>query len=301
MAKLDKGAASEDVSRLKVLVAERNKTLTELYCVSRLHEFLNITNENTLPSDIQKFLDANDIQKGHRFDPNTLPKFTQIEPCMEKKTAKSKSSTPVDSTKKDKDSLKYERDDRKIDAREKGPIREAKFKHLKDAKLKDTIVQESPSKADGIEIELENISNDADQSRMAGKRTRKEEPVEPSESRDSSMAHENGTSSPSEVARQGHIKRQKTSSTDTDQQRNPPVSKRRQTCSLITELASKPMETKQLYLQDNINAKESIFMIMKDRVPSKIPQAVPLSELKYNAHTLPPVSYTHLDVYKRQG
>lgn len=60
------------------LLDSRNKKLIELYCVSRLSELLNIKDENDFRSELNSFLNKNDIRKSRKFQPTTLPHQNHI-------------------------------------------------------------------------------------------------------------------------------------------------------------------------------------------------------------------------------
>ncbi|CUS21799.1 LAQU0S04e01046g1_1 [Lachancea quebecensis] len=287
MVKLDRTAAAEEVSTLEGMIAERNKILAELYCVSRLHDFLSITDEQALQSQIDIFLEANDIRKGHHFDSNTLPKFTQVEFSPDKRASKSKSSTPVDSARKEREHTKHERDERSFD-REKESGKDFRAKISQDVRANGGAVQSSPSKADGIELELEKLPNGTGRTQISSnKRPREDERIQSNDSqvfmKEEHAPATPGTPQPPHTA----PKRQRLDRSSIKSKKAPTKLPKKRLSSLLKELQAKPRSTKELFHQDNINAKESVFLIMNDKVPSKIPHAVPLSELKYNAQTLP--------------
>lgn len=58
----------------------------------------------------------------------------------------------------------------------------------------------------------------------------------------------------------------------------------------LMEEKEKMIERTDGYLQNNINAKDYMYLLMKDNIPSKVPHAVPLAELRYMAQTLPLVN-----------
>lgn len=72
----NKHTKDNDISKNE-LIRQRQKKLEQLYCVLRLTDFLDINNEDTLNNEINDFLNKNDIEKGLKFQSNTLPTSKQ--------------------------------------------------------------------------------------------------------------------------------------------------------------------------------------------------------------------------------
>ncbi|CEP60675.1 Eaf1p LALA0_S01e16402g [Lachancea lanzarotensis] len=282
MTKFDKKHTTEDGARLDQLISERSKLITELYCLSRIQDFVQITNEKALTTQINEFLDVHDIRKGYRFDRNTLPKFSQIDPPSEKKLLKSRSSTPVENFKRDKEQAKYDKEDQKKAAEEqKKASREAREKTDRDQLSKD---DHSPHKLNEEEAEDVEKASVATEDR---KRLREDNIPQATEYQqpDNTVQEPGATETVHEV--QSGTKRQKISSSLRGRTVEHKESEIKRTNHLIREFMHKQPQNKTLFHEGNINAKESVYLIMNDTIPSLIPQAVPLSELKFNSQTLP--------------
>ncbi|SCU85743.1 LAME_0D02586g1_1 [Lachancea meyersii CBS 8951] len=291
MTKFDKKNATDDGTKLEQLIAERNRLIMELYCVSRIQDFLHITNEQELATEIREFLDVHDIRKGYRFDQNKLPRFSQIEPPSDKKPVKSKSSTPVDNSKRDKDSAKPDKEDHKTTSeKDKDATRDLKGKTVRDTQSRGKILQQTPKKEDRITVELEELDvSEATNDNVTSSRKRSREQETPQAIELSRELPEAQQLTPTTKEQEifNNSKRQQTSSFLRDRDREPRSVNVKRTNHLIRELRQKGPQIKNLFHKGNINAKESVYLIMKDTVPSMIPHAVPLSELKFNSQTLP--------------
>lgn len=266
----------DDVSKsspLESLLEDRNHILTELYCVSRLHEFLQVTDDALLEKQIHQFLEANDIKRGSPFDTNTLPKFTQVDPPFDKKNARSKSSTPVDNPKKEKELIRSEKEEGKTG-------KESKEQSNDDSKsgeknTDDDILTSKGNEAHGTVtvINPDNGTTTNDRKRTLHEATDQEDPK--------SNKNSNYLNVPPP------LKRQRIDN-NVDRVRATPVDvKSQQKDYLLRKLTKESVEKATLFNEANIDAKESVYLVMNDKIPSKIPQAVPLAELKYVSQTLP--------------
>ncbi|SCU85299.1 LAFA_0D14928g1_1 [Lachancea sp. 'fantastica'] len=282
MTKFDRKSTTDDGVGLDQLIAERSRLITELYCLSRIQDFLQITNEKELTTQINEFLDIHDIRKGYRFDRNTLPKFSQVDPPLERKLLKSRSSTPVESSKRDKEQVKHEKEDhKKAFEDQKKASREIKeiAGHEEPSINNHLPLRASDETAEGIE--------EASIVTAGGKRAREDDTTEASEPQ--RPANNVQESSQAVTVHEGHgdAKRQKTSSSARGRSTEHRVSEVKRINPLIREIMHNQPEKKALFHEQNINSKESVYLIMNDTIPSLIPQAVSLSELKFNSQTLP--------------
>ncbi|SCU79768.1 LADA_0B03048g1_1 [Lachancea dasiensis] len=295
MAKPDRYASPDDGSKLNQLIGERNRLITELYCVSRIQDFLHITDEQLLASQINEFLDLHDIRKGYRFDSNSLPRFTQSDPPSEKKPAKSKSSTPVDNTKRDREYGRHDKDDnRRAPEGDKESAKDGRGILVRDVRSKSYTSPHSQKKEDGVGSEMSNVNQSGThgethetygQSDM--KRLREDE-ITPRMIEEQCRVPESQLVSPSSTPSVPYnvAKRQKLSILSAERKENRRKPSRR-TNYLIRQLRHEPDEGQKLFDQNNLNARESVYLVMKENIPSIIPQATPLSELKFNSQTLP--------------
>lgn len=239
MSKIRQESTEQRKLQLHNLLKQRKHKLTQLYCVSRLHEFLTITDDKDLTDQIEEFLDLNDIQKGCVFDPSSLPKFKQIEPPVERKSSRSKSSTPVDSVKRERETLKEEKKTHIEDKKETSSAASASES-----------TEEPPAKRQKLESkDLLKVPE------IRGPPRVKPLPLN---------TYLNATPTPVKVSQ-------------------------KHTNYMLKEIKNSDThnETEMLFHKDNINARDSVYLLMNDNIPSKIPQAVPLAELKYVSQTLP--------------
>ncbi|SCU93166.1 LAMI_0E13454g1_1 [Lachancea mirantina] len=273
-------AKDDKENLLENLVAERARKLTELYCLSRLQDFLTITNNDALEAQIKNFLDNNNIQKGLRFNPQTVPEFNQAEAPADKKTSRSKSGTPVDkdNVKKDKEASRPETETGKgFNTNTSNSM-----SSLSDVSTVDPH-KENDSLVETTTVGEESLKSDDRQGPS-------ETPKRPYEQGDQSRGVNGASASlnaenipPQEI--HNNLKRQKIMKTDYRQVSAVGQNSRKR--RVVDQLLTKTQKNSDLYDPSNINSKGSVYLVMNNNIPLKLPQAIPLAELKYVAQTLP--------------
>ena len=78
------------------LLEDRRNLLIQLYCISQITELKNAENHDRISKEIERFLEEHDYNKGRSIDVKHLPKFKPREPPVDKKLARSKSSSPAE-------------------------------------------------------------------------------------------------------------------------------------------------------------------------------------------------------------
>lgn len=76
------------------LLDERRSMLVQLYCISNINELKNSENHERIGKEIEHFTEHYDFAKGTPIDLKDLPKLKPKEPFVEKRLARSKSSSP---------------------------------------------------------------------------------------------------------------------------------------------------------------------------------------------------------------
>lgn len=227
----EEGAATQ----VEELVKLRNEKLVELYCVSRMSELLDITDEESLKHDIESFLTVNDIKKGIKFQPGTLPKNKPLENGKKtasdnKKSTKEKTSTTLPSNGGGIQEIS-------VPSNSKRPMPNFYDYGEKRAKVES-------ERALPISSMPRNMT----------------QPVQ-------SMYYMDLNIQPAEPTPVQHRNKYQN--------------------RLISEVTKKSVEAGDFFHEHNINSKESVYLLTKDIIPSKVAQALPLAELKYMVQTLP--------------
>ncbi|CAI4038218.1 hypothetical protein SMKI_04G5590 [Saccharomyces mikatae IFO 1815] len=273
------------LTRIDDLIEERDRKLIELYCVSRLSQLLELTDESKLRREIDGFLKKTDIRRGIRFDDTLLPKFLQT------------AMTPT-AKKKSKDTSLMKVPNQASTDSKMGHESLGNTEKMSGKSESHFIPNNNNPITDNIMDSLRPVEKARN---MWNKRT-----FEPT------MGNE----------RQQHEKRQKTQSQSLESSNNseisslpmsprPPVPSalahytyyenieyppadptkvepaERFKDPLIKNIMGKEVQTSDHYNQNNLDVSETVFLLMNDYIPSKIPQALPLAELKYMSQTLP--------------
>ncbi|QID83676.1 chromatin modification- protein VID21 [Saccharomyces pastorianus] len=267
------------------LIEERDRKLTELYCVSRLNQLLELTDESRLRKEIDGFLKKNDIRRGTRFDDALLPKFLQL--AVTSKTKKKSKEASL------------------INISNQTPTDSKIGTELQDSAEKIAANPENhyvPNRNNSIR---ENIMDSLTPVDKTGDRWNKrpiESPIGSEEQRpekrqkthSQSLESSNGSEMaslpisprppvPSALSHYAYYENieyppaDPTTIEPTEKFKDP----------LIKTIMGKKVETSDHFNEHNIDASETVFLLMNDYMPSKIPQALPLAELKYMSQTLP--------------
>ncbi|CAI4058985.1 hypothetical protein SKDZ_04G5580 [Saccharomyces kudriavzevii ZP591] len=267
------------------LVEERDRKLIELYCVSRLNQLLELTDENKLQREIDDFLKKNDIRRGTRFDDSLLPKFLKM--AMTSKTAKKSKEVSLVSI-SNQTPTDYKVGNELLDGAEKISI-----------KAENHFI---PSRNNSIRENMMNSLRPVEKARDTWNKRPFEPTVENEEQRfekrqkTQSQSLESSSNSemaslpisprppvPSALAHYAYYENVEYPQADPTKVAPAEIFKD----SLIKNIVGKEVETSDHYNENNIDASETVFLLMNDYIPSKIPQALPLAELKYMSQTLP--------------
>lgn len=343
------------------LLTIRNRKLIELYCVSRLNELLHIKDENKFNSELNLFLNKNDINGNKRFQINTLLNQNQISLPNQ-----SPISSPFNSNILPKGSLKNIRKKsisttniqtlKNNNNNDNNLINSTRNNRSKSVAVLTTSIMPN-YKAKSVSPDNKNIKIPLNTINIGEIRTI---------SNDSNLTNNksfstivtpsniNNTSSnnPSNLELQTGTKRKGDSVTPNIDDHNQPIRKKNKVHfedvsytyknigptistdainttpinskktplirttfyidpnmklpkttpvssneNIKTPLLKDLIEEKEQviertdgYLRNNINAKDYMYLLMKDNIPSKVAQTVPLAELRYMAQTLPLVN-----------
>ncbi|QLL33172.1 hypothetical protein HG536_0E00830 [Torulaspora globosa] len=275
----DSGSGSK--THVEDLVKTRNRKLVELYCMSRLSELLTIRDEKALKAEMDSFLRQNDIKKGLRFRSDTLPRqlwqagspMGTDQPGSVVGSAK-KAPRNVDAAKKVKNeqprsSTADSYMAQKVKSELKRPLTESAAGELPpEKKLKinrDTRPNTLESGTKSHSSSVPNLISSADEFGKARSASIYASPIPSVPNRP--IYYPDIDITPAEPTPLGGTKKCRN--------------------YLVDEVSRKSIEPMDYFKENNINSKESVYLLMKEIVPSEIPQALPLAELKYMVQTLP--------------
>ncbi|KAG0663639.1 chromatin modification- protein VID21 [Monosporozyma unispora] len=344
------------------LLDSRNKKLIELYCVSRLSELLNIKDENDFRSELNSFLNKNDIRKNRRFQATTLPHQNHINILRQRQ------SSPLFTTTSLKGSLRNARrrsistssiqtmnnnnnhnhinknvrsksivtsttpsivtSRAKSTSPDKNIVANLNTKKLPDSKrvgdssfnnagIRPIVQKQTTNSTPNLRNNSESIDNVNFKIMNAGKRnagTMINGGIKPKndESISNENENDNDNNEPAHKKNKVHFEdvsynydRMKAAAMKEpplirtayyiDPNMKPPqttpvTSNNNLKTPLIKDLTlekEQRIEQTDGYVSDNINTKDLVYLLMKENVPSKVAQAIPLAELRYMAQTLP--------------
>ncbi|CCE64377.1 hypothetical protein TPHA_0H01710 [Tetrapisispora phaffii CBS 4417] len=308
---------------LNKLLRQRTNNLIELYCISRLHDLLNINDEDKFKEDLKEFLDTNDYNKNGPFNNDNIPNFSQLIPITSLSSATSQSSSSSSSppynesitnnnvivnekrgknirqnkvsnafkTYKDQSTLipstsgDSNAKKRSIDESNNDLIHEQNEEdNYKKTKLQGTTNSSSYviSSTGEIQQTTKIVTNPDDNKIIQNK-----EKMEGARKRNLYLMSGSSHLQPSSTLDHG-IPREYTTVSSVKAEPTPvTITPKSYSNNMLFEMKSKHNESVDFFDKNNINSNESIYLLMKENVPSKIPQALPLAELKYLAHTLP--------------
>ncbi|CAI4057380.1 hypothetical protein SUVZ_02G4710 [Saccharomyces uvarum] len=267
------------------LIEERERKLIELYCASRLNQLLELTDESRLRKEIDCFLKKNDIRRGTRFDDALLPKFLQL--AMTSRTKKKSKEASL------------------VSISNQTPTESKIGAESQDSAEKIAVNPENHYVPNHNNSSRENIMDSLTPVDKTGDRWNKR-PFESTmgneeqrlEKRQKTHSQSLETSNGSEMASLPISPRPPVPTAlshytyyenieypPADPTTIEPTEKFKD--PLIKTIMGKKVETSDHYNEDNIDASETVFLLMNDYIPSKIPQALPLAELKYMSQTLP--------------
>ena len=257
---------SIDANKISVndLVNRRNRKVAELYCMSRLSDILKINDSKVLKTQIESFVSSNDIKKGKRFYKDALPKVSYLK-TPNSTLARKKSDTallPIDISNAElPNNIEGSRS-------EPPPYIKEEFPH----KISDETnhLKRPLDEEDRLQIKsLEKRSKSSSQESISYNRLL---PIQ--------LAKQ--TEQTKQMVYPGiNILPPKATPVEHELNISDP---------LLKQLSKPKAEELTCYNKDNINKKDYIYLLMNETVPSKIPQALPLAELKYMAQTLPLVN-----------
>lgn len=250
------GSKTEDGgdTQIEELVKMRNQKLIELYCVSRMGELLNITDEAYLKTELSSFLAENDIRKGTRFQSSTLPKSEAVEhnknPALENKKVPVKekaSSTPIPSN--------------------GAGMQQLQVSSSNDSSTPSTVTSTANNNNINKRPFPEFDAYQEKRVKLTSERSAPAYPVPPTSQIPHPMYYMDVNVPPAKPT--------------------PVEPTYRYQNRLVDEVTRPPVEEGSYFHENNINSRESVYLLTKDIVPSKIAQALPLAELKYMVQTLP--------------
>lgn len=273
------------LTKTEDLIDERDRKLTELYCVSRLNQLLELTDESKLRKEIDGFLKKNDIRRGIRFDDASLPKFlhSAMTPTAKKKSKEANLISIPNQTLSDskicKDPLGSSE---KISAKS-----ENHFITNHDNSIRENMMESlTPvEKAGGIwnKRPLESTMGSEEQRHEKRQKMQSQSLESSNNSEMASLPISPRPPVPDALAHYTYYEDIEYPSADPTKVQ--PVMRFRD--PLIKNIMEKEIETSDHYNENNVDASETLFLLMNDYIPSKIPQALPLAELKYMSQTLP--------------
>lgn len=267
----------ESKAHVEDLVKTRNRKLVELYCMSRLSELLVIMDEKALKGEIDGFLRQNDIKKGLRFRSESLPNLLQqVEPPSGGvvNSVKRAASSAEGAKKLKSEQLRSNTADAYVAAprarsESKRPLTESAAAELPAEKRLKVNRDTRPNTLDtGIKSHSSSVPTSILSASDIGK------------TQSASIYSSPGPSVANQPAYYPDIDSIKAEPT-------PLEPSKKVNNYLIDEVSRKSIEPMDYFKEKNINSKESVYLLMKEIVPSEIAQALPLAELKYMVQTLP--------------
>lgn len=267
-----KGEDDSNSLHVEELIKLRNRKLMELYCVSRLNELLEIKSEENLKKDIDDFLLQNNLSKGHRFQLNTLPKLRQMEPFGEHQEVNNKKKEPA---KRSPVPIPTETTSEMALQRQQQHVQQS-LKPLQQT------VNESKRRSEDDEAD---IANQRTEKKI---KLQQDEPVKILDNlQHPSIPAPSISISPAPSLSQHDRPIYYVDLNVPPAEPTPIEVSEKFSNYLVREVTKKATESNDYFSEDNINSKESVYLLMKDTIPSKISQALPLAELKYMIQTLP--------------
>ncbi|KAG0664563.1 chromatin modification- protein VID21 [Maudiozyma exigua] len=309
-----KGSSKGHVDRVIQL---RNSKIIELYCVSRLSDLLNIKDSAVLKTDINECLSKNDItKKNNKFHIESLPKIAYFNYPNSSNIITSsyprKSLSTGNITKKNNKS------------NEKRPSIALAVASSTTSSPTPTITHPQGI-ADKVETHSDLINYPKTNEEPTNKVNDLSSPPESSIKRKLPEAAEDNVSTPipKKIKKVSIDEPKKTENENKIKENNPPVVSPVVAAAIeaakqarnnyynnlyIPPSKPTPVETKTPYANENSvvkqiktkqpissdfynskdsNAKDHVYLIAKEQIPSRIANSIPLAELKYMAQTLP--------------
>lgn len=276
------------------LVRQRNTHLIELYCVSRLHELFNVKDRALLLEKVNGFLNANDIKSGKKFQVSTLPDFSQPSPPFISNNyinnnhnhhhTNNNSSTSIHllsgdlaSESKDISFKEQKASSSKRQDNDNDELRRDESCDEEKSNKKRPIETDEEEKYLNKKSKTDDHLSDNTKDILSGRVNEHEKP----RSMYSMNTEPHLKPSPPphmiDYLDISWIKAEPTPVENINKYKNP----------ILKEVTQETLETVDYFNDHNINSKDSVYLLMKDNIPSKVAQALPLAELKYLAHTLP--------------
>ncbi|CCF58549.1 hypothetical protein KAFR_0E03980 [Kazachstania africana CBS 2517] len=296
-------------ARKEELSALRTSKLIELYCVSRIDDVIRITDGDQFKEQIDSFLEKNDIKKGMRFQPNTLPIPTcvQLQTLTENHRSKSDPSRLSTMNETRKRSIAAAKDHalpiiKKTKSQSTGEIEQRtiikeEIPGIERSMIKLDKAVKDTKKPVSIETSVHVNKNESAKRPISKIEQVDEEPLKKKTKStfDVDLRNKDGRSmdrSPSPMPVHENFKYPSYSAESSTYPANttPIDTARKYRNKLAIKLTKRPENVSDFYIENNINSKDQIYLLLKENAPSKVAQGIPLAELKYMAQTLPLVN-----------
>ncbi|AMD19178.1 HBR277Cp [Eremothecium sinecaudum] len=274
MSGLRKEPLVEKKIQMENILEERNSKLSQLFWLSRLNEMKGSADMESLKSELNDFLMRNDLRKNVPFEVSNLPVYKPQEPQLDKRPVRSKSITPSENgshKKKDENLSAIDPENRKrtrdSQMTEESSVAEKSLEPpLKQQKkiLDGFLVPQTVQATNGKEIGITGNMPHGDVLRTSS---------EPAGNVPSVNAQQVSPTYNLDILNL-HVK---PTEVETKKKQNP----------IIEEIRKgKHQQSQDLFKESEVN-KDSVYLVMDENIPTKLPQAVPLAELKYVSQTLP--------------
>ncbi|AET40259.1 Eaf1p Ecym_5517 [Eremothecium cymbalariae DBVPG len=285
MSGLRKESIMEKRTQMENILEERNNKLAQLFWLSRLNELKSGYSVESLREELNEFLQKNDLAKRPPFDASSLPAYKPQEPPVDKRLLRSKSNTPLENG-----TMHRKKDDLPFDESRKR-LREHKIpeENLKPSQSHEPI-RKQQKQANGSDEQLMQTDNNtvSDQLADGNMESTKKEPCSVSSEKEASLTtakSQDNPKVPNPMIQSSYY--QHIGITNLHVEPTEVEMKRKQNFIIESITRQQTQPTENLFESININSKDSAFLVMKETIPAKIPQAVPLAELKYVSQTLP--------------
>ncbi|AAS52925.2 AER244Cp [Eremothecium gossypii ATCC 10895] len=284
MSVLKKDSTSEKRTQLESILEERNNKLTQLFWLSRLNELKSGGDLQSVRQELAEFLVQNDLTKNLTFDISSLRTYRPQEPPMDRRPLRSKSSTPLENgtiNRKREDAEPHMEETRKRLREhiipEEDDDREHEQRPVKLQKVGLSHDEELPKRLEPPTIPIRKISSAGDNQEtgsVIGEK-KSEQPVSTSRNR---PIHTQLSTNPFYQHMDISTLRAEPTPVEVKRKRNYIIDE-------IIKTQSKSTDTSDSH--STAGGRDSVYLVMKETVPSKLARAIPLSELKYVSQTLP--------------
>ncbi|AGO12584.1 AaceriAER244Cp [[Ashbya] aceris (nom. inval.)] len=284
MSVLKKESTSEKRTQLESILEERNNKLAQLFWLSRLNELKSGGDLQSVRQELAEFLVQNDLTKNLTFDISSLRTYRPQEPPVDRRPLRSKSSTPLENgsvSRKREDTEPHMEETRKRLREhiipEEEDDREAEQRPVKIQKVGVSHEEELPKRLEPPSMPVRNPSAPGAKQESSSIVAEKK-PEQPTATSSYRPMHAQLSMNPFYQ----HMDMSTLRAEPT------PVEVKRKQNYIIDEIIkNQSKSTDSSDSHSTAGGRDSVYLVMKETVPSKLARAIPLAELKYVSQTLP--------------